>query len=149
MKLYIKEGITTKELIKLMALDNGLESYEVLKTSNGKPYFKNSNVYFSLSDKDNLVVGVTSTRDIGIDIERLCYRPRVVKYFFNAKEQELIQNSQDKAYLFTKIWVKKEAILKMKGLTLENIREIDTTKTKEDNFYLEKYKSYLIGYIEE
>lgn len=149
MKLYIKEDITTKELMKLIALDNGLESYEVLRTNNGKPYFKNSNVYFSLSDKDNLVVGVSSTKNVGIDIERLSYRPKVVKYFFNAKEQELIQNSSDKAYLFTKIWVKKEAILKMKGLTLESIRDIDTTKIKEDKFYLEEYKSYLIGYIEE
>lgn len=147
MKLYIKEDITTKELLELMALDIGLENYEVLKTCNGKPYFKNNNVYFSLSDKDNIVVGVISKRPVGIDIERLTYRENVVKYFFNSKEQELIENSKDKEYLFTKIWVKKEAILKMKGLTLQNIKDIDSTK--EDDFYLKKYKSYLIGYIEE
>ena len=147
MKLYIKEDITTKELTRLMALDRGLETYEVLKTRNGKPYFKNSDIYFSLSDKDNIVVGVTSKRPVGIDIERLNFRENVVKYFFNSKEQELIKNSKDKEYLFTKIWVKKEAILKMRGLTLESIREIDTTK--DSKFYLKKYKSYLIGYIEE
>ncbi len=147
MKLYIKEDITTKELIRLMALDIGLENYEVLKTCNGKPYFKNNNVYFSLSDKDKVVVGVISKRPVGIDIERLTLRPSVVKYFFNSKEQELIENSKDKEYLFTKIWVMKEAILKMRGLTLESIRKIDTTKRSK--FYIEKYKSYLIGYIEE
>lgn len=147
MKLYIKEDITTKELTRLMALDIGLENYEVLKTCNGKPYFKNNNVYFSLSDKDNVVVGVISKRPVGIDIERLTFRPSVVKYFFNSKEQELIENAKDKEYLFTKIWVMKEAILKMRGLTLESIREIDTTKRSK--FYIEKYKSYLIGYIEE
>lgn len=146
-KLYIKEDITTKELLELMALDIGLENYEVLKTCNGKPYFKNNNVYFSLSDKDNIVVGVISKRPVGIDIERLTYKENVVKYFFNSKEQELIENSKDKEYLFTKIWVKKEAILKMRGLTLGSIRNIDTTK--KGKFYLKKYKSYLIGYIEE
>lgn len=147
MKLYIKEDITTKELTHLMALDRGLETYEVLRTRNGKPYFKNSDIYFSLSDKDNIVVGVTSKRPVGIDIERLNFRECVSKYFFNSKEQELIKNSKDKEYLFTKIWVKKEATLKMMGLTLENIRDIDTTK--KSKFYLKKYKSYLIGYIEE
>lgn len=147
MKLYIKEDITTKELINLIEKDNNLKDEVVSRTRNGKPYFKNSNIYFSLSDKDNVVVGVTSTRGVGIDIERFTYRPRVVKYFFNSKERELIENSKDKEYLFTKIWVKKEAILKMRGLTLESIKDIDTTK--EDKFYLKKYKSYLIGYIEE
>ena len=83
MKLYIKEDITTKELINLIEKDNNLKDDSVLRTRNGKPYFKNSNIYFSLSDKDNVVVGVTSTRGVGIDIERFTYRPRVVKYFFN------------------------------------------------------------------
>ena len=86
MKLYIKEDITTKELMKLIALDNGLESYEVLRTNNGKPYFKNSNVYSKEKCKNcfakfycsggcaansyNFHGNINDAYDIGCDLQR-------------------------------------------------------------------------------
>lgn len=142
-KLYIEENISSNDLIKRIAYDYNLSNYVVLKTKNGKPYFKGNNIYFNISNKDNITVAVTSSKPVGIDIERLIFKEGVVKHFFRKSEQEIIKNSLDKELDFTTIWVKKEAYLKYLGLDLTSIRKIDTTKIT--GFTIKKYKEYIIG----
>ena len=142
-KLYIEENISSNDLIKRIAYDYNLSNYVVLKTKNGKPYFKGNNIYFNISNKDNITVAVTSSKPVGIDIERLTFKSSVVKHFFSKNEQEIIKNSLDKELDFTTIWVKKEAYIKYLGLDLTSIRKIDTTKIT--GFMIKKYKEYIIG----
>lgn len=142
-KLYIEENISSNDLIKRIAYDYNLSNYVVLKTKNGKPYFKGNNIYFNISNKDNITVAVTSSKPVGIDIERLTFKEGVVKRFFRKSEQEIIKNSLDKELDFTTIWVKKEAYLKYLGLDITSIRKIDTTKIM--GFTIKKYKEYIIG----
>ena len=142
-KLYIEENISSNDLIKRIAYDYNLSNYEVLKTKNGKPYFKGNNIYFNISNKDNITVAVTSSKPVGIDIERLIFKSSVVKHFFSKNEQEIIKNSLDKELDFTTIWVKKEAYIKYLGLDITSIRKIDTTKIM--GFTIKKYKEYIIG----
>lgn len=142
-KLYIEENISSNDLIKRIAYDYNLSNYVVLKTKNGKPYFKGNNIYFNISNKDNITVAVTSSKPVGIDIERLTFKSSVVKHFFSKNEQEIIKNSLDKELDFTTIWVKKEAYIKYLGLDITSIRKIDTTKIT--GFTIKKYKEYIIG----
>ena len=142
-KLYIEENISSNDLIKRIAYDYNLSNYVVLKTKNGKPYFKGNNIYFNISNKDNITVAVTSSKPVGIDIERLIFKSSVVKHFFSKNEQEIIKNSLDKELDFTTIWVKKEAYIKYLGLDITSIRKIDTTKIM--GFTIKKYKEYIIG----
>ena len=142
-KLYIEENISSNDVIKKIATDNNLSNYVVLKNENGKPYFKDNDIYFNISNKDNITVAVTSFNPVGIDIEKLTFKNMVVKHFFSKNEQEVIKKSLNKELDFTTIWVKKEAYLKYLGLDLTSIRKIDTTKI--NGFTIKKYKEYIIG----
>ncbi len=146
-KLYIEENKSSREVISNIALDYGLTNYEILKSKNGKPYFKDEKVYFNISNKDNVTVAIASDRPVGIDIEKLTFKEKVVKYFFTTNEQEIIRKSLNKKLDFTTIWVKKEAYLKCLGLDITSFREIDTTKLS--GFILKNYKEYVIGIIKE
>lgn len=142
-KLYIEENVSSNDVIKKIATDNNLSNYVVLKNENGKPYFKDNDIYFNISNKDNITVAVTSSNPVGIDIEKLTFKNMVVKHFFSKNEQEVIKKSLNKELDFTTIWVKKEAYLKYLGLDLTSIRKIDTTKI--NGFTIKKYKEYIIG----
>lgn len=142
-KLYIEENVSSNDIIKEIAIDNNLSNYVVLKNKNGKPYFKGNDIYFNISNKDNITVAVTSSKPIGIDIERLTFKEGVVKHFFRESEQEIIKNSLDKELDFTTIWVKKEAYIKYLGLDITSIRKIDTTTIT--GFTIKKYQEYIIG----
>ena len=142
-ELYIEENVSSNDVIKKIATDNNLSNYVVLKNENGKPYFKDNDIYFNISNKDNITVAVTSFNPVGIDIEKLTFKNMVVKHFFSKNEQEVIKKSLNKELDFTTIWVKKEAYLKYLGLDLTSIRKIDTTKI--NGFTIKKYKEYIIG----
>ena len=150
-KLYIEENISSNDIIKKIAYDNNLSNYEVLKTKNGKPYFrvgnKDDEIHFNISNKNNITVAVASSNPVGIDIERLTFKSSVVKHFFSKNEQEIIRESFDKEKDFTNIWIKKEAYIKYLGLDLTSIRKIDTTKLT--GFVIKRYKDYLIGIFKE
>ena len=142
-KLYIEENVSSNDVIKKIATDNNLSNYVILKNENGKPYFKDNDIYFNISNKDNITVAVTSSNPVGIDIEKLTFKNMVVKHFFSKNEQDVIKKSLNKELDFTTIWVKKEAYLKYLGLDLTSIRKIDTTKI--NGFTIKKYKEYIIG----
>ena len=146
-KLYIEENKSSSEVISRIASDYGITNYEILKSKNGKPYFKNEKIYFNISNKDNVTVAMASDRAVGIDIEKLTFKEKVVKHFFTEKEQEIISKSLNKELDFTTIWVKKEAYLKCLGLDITRFREIDTTKLS--GFIIKNYKEYVIGIIKE
>ena len=146
-KLYIEENVSSNDIIKEIAIDNNLSDYVVLKNKNGKPYFKGNDIYFNISNKDNITVAVTSFNPVGIDIEKLTFKLSVVKHFFSKNEQEIIRESFDKEKDFTTIWVKKEAYIKYLGLDLTSIRKIDTATLT--GFIIKRYKDYLIGIFKE
>ena len=90
-KLYIEENISSNDIIKRIAYDYNLSNYVVLKTKNGKPYFrvgnKDNEIYFNISNKDNITVAVTSSKPVGIDIERLTFKSSVAKHFFSKNDK--------------------------------------------------------------
>lgn len=143
-KLYIEKNISSHDLLKkILKEEYNIDSFTIIKNEFGKPYLKDNQLYFSIShDIDTCAIAISSS-EIGIDLEYLNYNERVInKYFYDA-EKEIMAKSNNLKYDFTKIWVKKEAYLKMKGTGLNFGKEnIDTTKI---DAKIIDYNDYLIA----
>ena len=146
-KLYIEKNISSHDLLKkVLKKEYNIDSFTIIKNEFGKPYLKDNQLYFNIShDIDTCVIAISS-REIGVDLEYLNYNKSVInKYFYDA-EKEIMAKSNNLKYDFTKIWVKKEAYLKMKGTGLNFGKEnIDTTKI---DAKIIDYKDYLIAVCE-
>lgn len=86
----------------------------------GKPYFKNSNIYFNLSHSEDYVFCVFSKQEVGVDIQyrKPIANDRVVKRFFAEAEQEAWEQCstmEEKETLFYRLWARKEAYGKLTG----------------------------------
>lgn len=143
-KLYIEKNISSHDLLKkILKEEYNIDSFTIIKNEFGKPYLKDNQLYFSIShDIDTCAIAISSS-EIGIDLEYLNYNERVInKYFYDA-EKEIVAKSNNLKYDFTKIWVKKEAYLKMKGTGLNFGKEnVDTTKI---DAKIIDYNDYLIA----
>lgn len=146
-KLYIEKNISSEDLLTKVLKENyQINNFNIIKNEFGKPYIKNSNLFFSIGhDKDISIIAI-SNKEIGVDIEYLNYNQHVINKYFFDNEKEIMNNSKNKEYDFTKIWVKKEAYLKMKGTGLNYGQEnIDTTKIKAD---IKEFEQFLIAVCE-
>lgn len=143
-RLYIEKNISSHDLLKkILKEEYNIDSFTIIKNEFGKPYLKDNQLYFSIShDIDTCAIAISSS-EIGIDLEYLNYNERVInKYFYDA-EKEIMAKSNNLKYDFTKIWVKKEAYLKMKGTGLNFGKEnVDTTKI---DAKIIDYNDYLIA----
>lgn len=90
----------------------------------GKPVLKNNSqgLDFNISHSgDYLVIGFSSTKKIGVDLEQLREGPRVIaiseRQFQPEEHQKLLaaKNPDERSLLFTKIWSAKEALIKARG----------------------------------
>lgn len=144
-KLYLEENISSKELLTKVLKDEQILDQEMVYNEHGKPYLKNKKLFFNISHDRNMTVLVTSDKEIGVDLEYLTYKPSVVNKYFTPREQEIIKNSKNKEYDFTKIWVMKEAYVKMLGTgILYGLERVDTIKL-EKNFEIIDKDEYLIA----
>ncbi len=126
-KLYLEKNISSKELLTKILEKENVTNVEIVYNNYGKPYLKNNELYFNLSHDRNMTVLVTSNKEIGVDIEYLTYKQSVVNKYFTPIEQEIIKNSKDKEYDFTKIWVMKESYVKMLGIGITyGLQNVDT-----------------------
>ena len=149
-KLYIKENVTSKELLDYALFDYAsIKDYELYYNKYGKPYLKDSNIYFNISHTRNLVICAISDKEIGVDIEYLRYNELVSKRILNKKEYSILLNSKCKEEIFTIMWTSKESYVKMLGIGLEYaLKNVDTTilNSKID---IKKYNDYIIAISKE
>jgi 4'-phosphopantetheinyl transferase len=92
---------------------------------NGKPVvakpLSSQRISFNLSHSDErALVGITSMRPIGVDIEKVRQIPEmshIISHHFSAAEQALMEALTDAERLrqFYRCWVKKEALVKAQG----------------------------------
>lgn len=145
-KLYIKENIDSKDLLRECLKKNfNISDYEIIYNEYNKPYLKNEKIYFNISHDNGTTVLVVSDKEIGVDVEYFTYKKSVVRKYFTNNEQNEILNSTNKEYDFTRIWVMKEAFIKMKGIGIPyGLINVDTTKIKEQIELIENEK-YLIA----
>lgn len=104
--------------------ENEIQAGKVAFKENGKPYFKEERVYFSLSHSRGLCAVAVSDCPVGVDIE-------IVKESYNPKMIERSLCDNEKAIYdgdFTRIWSRKEAVAKMTGIGITRYpADIDTT----------------------
>lgn len=117
-------------LRKILSLYIGMTSEEIEfgYEARGKPYLnKNThNIQFNLSHSDDWAVyAITKEAKVGIDIEKMQndYKESVAKRFFSEQENnELLQLPFPKqVQAFYRIWVKKEAVIKLLGGDLYSV----------------------------
>lgn len=111
----------------------------------GKPFMKNyPDWYFNFSHSKNAVCCVIAKENIGIDIEEVReYKEALAEYSCNEKEMSILNQSDDKANDFYRLWTKKEAAFKLIGSGItKDIKDIlDNThiniiSEKIDNLWL-------------
>ena len=113
----------------------GLSKLPTVETGEkGKPYFKDSSVYFNLSHSGDKVLCVIGDTEAGCDIENLNrkYDTNVAKRFFSSSEVKALEettNEDEKKELFFKLWTLKESFVKLKGDGLS--RALDSFSFKE------------------
>ena len=145
-KLYIKENIDSKDLLRECLKKNfNISDYEIIYNEYNKPYLKTEMIYFIISHDNGTTVLVVSDQELGVDVEYFTYKESVVRKYFTNNEQNEILNSTNKEYDFTRIWVMKEAFIKMNGIGIPyGLINVDTTKIKEQIELIENEK-YLIA----
>lgn len=99
------------------------------RTSTGKPYFPEKNMpFFNLSHSGDLVVCAIHEKEIGLDIQKLVTpRPSLVRRVCTEEELTFVENSEDPAMEFCRIWSQKESAVKLTGEGItSNFRDILT-----------------------
>jgi len=93
-----------------------MEDSQLIYGINGKPYLKNSTMYFNISHSDDYVVLAISNREIGVDIEKITsFEDRVAFRCFTQQEREwMVHEGGNEA--FFRLWTAKESVMKASGL---------------------------------
>ncbi len=126
-------------LKNILKKEYNIDDYTITHNENGKPYLNNINdIYFNISHSDKYLVIVISNKKIGVDIEK------IKKY--NTKINDILNIKPRNNEEFFEYWTKKEALIKLKGLSLKDINDIDENNVK---FYTKKYKGHIITVAEE
>lgn len=124
---YKKWENVQASIIGRLLLDNLIKTFDLnlsieklVYNSNQKPYFKNTNIFFTISHTDDIVVcAITDINEIGIDIEKLQdININNFNFFFTRHEWESIHNSQNAMYSFISLWTQKESVIKATGYGL-------------------------------
>lgn len=138
---YYSFSKTSKELLGIALKEEGITSYKILKSKNGKPYLENSNIFYNISHKNKMVGLIISNSEVGLDIEYIdtesIKRKSTLKYFFTEKERESITNNEE---LLT-LWTKKESYIKLNGGMLRDAIGLDINNINViyDTFKLDNY----------
>lgn len=138
---YYSFSKTSKELLEIALKEEGITSYKISKSINGKPYIDNSNIFYNISHKNKMVGLIISDSEVGLDIEYIdtenIKRESILKYFFTEKERESITTNED---LLT-LWTKKESYIKLNGGMLRDAIGLDINNTNVifDTFKLDNY----------
>lgn len=118
-----KQGLGA-ELLLIKALESAAPGItpplDISCGKDGKPELVDSGISFNLSHSGNFAACALSDSPIGLDIqtERDCNSGLAEKYF-TAPERRFIEESDNKAYAFTKLWCMKESAVKHIGTGLK------------------------------
>jgi 4'-phosphopantetheinyl transferase len=145
-------------LIRTMASRSFPETEIVIeRTASGKPYLAGQSGYeFSLSHSGDLIVLATDACPVGVDVERIRSEKdwRIFHRYLSEAEMTMIENAEDQASEFFRVWTIREAFSKEEGEGLA-IFDKDFTvdyecktilyKSRELNFSTTDYPEYKIS----
>ncbi len=117
-----RESLAALVLLGRAAEWMGIETDELAlaRSQNGKPFFKGGEAEFSLTHSRGYVaVALSDEGEVGIDLESSEYDKDKAKriaerYFCDGEKEEFLHSPES----FLRIWTKKEAYVKLLGITL-------------------------------
>ena len=117
-------------------------------TENGKPFFPDGGVYFSLSHCGKYAVCAVSGVPVGADIELARDNAlRLAERFFMPDEAALVERSPTPEAEFCRLWTLKESYIKAAGLRLGDVRTFSVVRGVEGySFGSAGIGEYRIGY---
>ena len=118
-----------EQLGSSILLNDILENYFFMDTTKveyiynefGKPYIKDSNLYFSLSHSNGVIALAVSKEEIGLDIELIKdVKDNLAHKVMNEAEYNIYKglSKNDKISYFYEVWTSKEAYVKKLGSAL-------------------------------
>ena len=120
----------SRYLLKKMLEYFDLDMPEISLSKNGKPFFKNSKIFFNYSHSKNYVSCAISLSEVGIDIEEINSNisDKVAKKYLDDEKNPSKR---------LQMWVKKESYSKLKGLGFQiDFKNIDLNNIKEKNCFI-------------
>ncbi len=104
----------------------------------GKPYLEGHHgVHFSLSHCRLAAACAVSSRPVGIDVETIRQpHETLLRHVMSEEEVSTIYAAADPALQFTRLWTRKEALLKLRGTGLANA-SLPTVLTDCSTCYIE------------
>ena len=142
-----------------LLLEYGLREYGICgknvtfhENRDGKPsILEHPELHFNLSHSGEYVALVMSSVPVGIDIEKLrSGQEKLVKRFFSEEEAKWLMEGFDDA-AFTKMWTRKEAFIKARGIGMRMPLDSFSTTTDvieiNDKMPVEMRTDYVIHYV--
>ena len=140
-----KETILGRKIVFDRCLYEGI-ACSIIKGDNGKPYLKNSSLFFNVSHSNGFVAVGFARNEIGLDYERLtgALHRSVYGRVLSDGERKLIEGSENESEEFLRLWTLKEAALKFSGEGLSGgLKSADFSKiirfdhfNKDDLFFV-------------
>lgn len=95
---------------------------EIQYTDRGKPYFADGGPHFSISHTKAHIFCCVSQRNVGIDAEEMDRKidPRLAQRYLSEKEKNAVEESGDPNTALLRLWVLKEAWVKLTGKGIGN-----------------------------
>lgn len=122
--LVIKEQLGS-HLLLTDVLENTyfqeIDKIEYIYNESGKPYIKDSSLYFSLSHSNGIIALTVSKEEIGLDIELIKdVKDTLSRRIMNDLEYNTYQslNKESKKIYFFEVWTSKEAYIKKLGTSI-------------------------------
>lgn len=115
----------------------------ILRIKNKKPFFPDyPNIHFSITHTQNHWLCILADNPIGIDGElasrKINNKEKIMKRFFSVDEQNMVIKSHEPNTEFLSIWTKKEACIKLNGLSLLRDMGKFDTESPDFNLYLQQ-----------
>lgn len=138
-KAVLSEKNSKKRMMSLLGwklLGENLSSTELLSQvqfeEKGKPFIPNSDIHFNVSNTNGAVILIINDAPIGVDLERI-RKPREIIYnrVFCQEEIDSIKSAED----FTKLWTRKESVVKLFGGGISmGLKEFSVLKNEVEAF---------------
>ncbi len=127
-KIYLAKNSSSKVLLDEVLRLNGIFDYELEYNGCGKPYLVGNPVFFNLSHSGEYTACAISDKEIGIDIQKICFKKRAMQKVCTPEELAQIKTAED----FTRIWAIKESYAKAKGIGIGmGLKNIDSLSLRD------------------
>ncbi len=131
-----------RKILDMMLNNFHIEMPKIYVSEKGKPYFKDSEIFFNYSHSKNYIACAIASSEVGIDIEDTNRKisDLVSKKYLGDEKDDLKR---------IEIWVRKESYSKLKGLGLRiKIEDLNLDEIHESN-YLIKNEKYICSIYSE